>query len=726
MLTWLNSQQLAIALSVTQRQAKRIIASRAYKKQPLSVRQEKSKKGKPSYFVYWDTDNNQPATYQGDTDAIATACATEKPVLLTQPPANPHEQPSTALVCAPLAQNPAPELPTQTLPAQQERGNEPALQTAVITPLHAPIELKPAAYNDFASEIDFVETLIHRKNQDKTPQQKAAYKAQCLKAYFDSLTIDESLKPQWLALKNALQRSKFAACHQLTGVIPPKLLTVNALSLTGRKSTLTDAVTARFIEMVMTTADKNHDDHATRKLRTVVNFHRLLQKEFQSEIPLGKLYSVVRKHKLAHWFEIQDDDTGEVKMNSFFPVIPTGSLVMMDGVKSHYFEIRDAEGKFRRINAIELYDAGSRYMMAMHAYFSESSANSVDIFSRFLKGNTFAHQAVEIRPDNAGGFLNLARPIKELNNKYAVKDGFTFVFAPARAGTPKDKASLESSHKRFHKYEHYIISHFKDKKAGSYQQKNIKTGETVTIIQLDITLAELNDSGVIAEYVTEWNNKKGNFREDGVGKRWRPADRWQAHCDAHANFVFESTDIATLEIYGFEKREATISKEGVITYQTQKYQVLDRSLFSTQKSTPVKISGLSDGTLAIFHPEKEGVLLGKASPYQAPDSLTLDKVSKKKVAQIKKATDDGEYYQIESYLSDLHFEVSPAALKVLFNQGLTKELSIEIVNKPKKIDRFKHPSGMVKFNLFKIDVEERLKKPTHQVPYSNGERNEKA
>ena len=41
--------------------------------------------------------------------------------------------------------------------------------------------------------------------------------------------------------------------------------------------------------------------------------------------------------------------------------------------------------------------------------------------------NKFAHKVMKIRPDNAGGFLNLQRPLKEMNNRYARPKGFSFL-----------------------------------------------------------------------------------------------------------------------------------------------------------------------------------------------------------------------------------------------------------------------------------------------------------
>jgi hypothetical protein len=47
-------------------------------------------------------------------------------------------------------------------------------------------------------------------------------------------------------------------------------------------------------------------------------------------------------------------------------------LIQMDGCKFHYFKIRAADGAWTKTQVIECFDTGSRFMLVLEAYYSES------------------------------------------------------------------------------------------------------------------------------------------------------------------------------------------------------------------------------------------------------------------------------------------------------------------------------------------------------------------
>jgi hypothetical protein len=112
---------------------------------------------------------------------------------------------------------------------------------------------------------------------------------------------------------------------------------------------------------------------------------------------------------------------------------------------------------------IEFYDTGSRYLFVLELYFSETSLNALDLFTRFLLYGPFPQKRIRLRPDRAKGFLNLKRPIHELNIKYSLPDGFYMEPDFTGPRSPKHKVHLESSHRSLHHFEIRIIKKFADK-----------------------------------------------------------------------------------------------------------------------------------------------------------------------------------------------------------------------------------------------------------------------
>jgi len=387
----------------------------------------------------------------------------------------------------------------------------------------------------------------------------------------------------------------------------------------GRKRQLDDAIANRFIDMIEKSADAGDiKNYCTRAHRKVTYFHARLEKEFGKTINLQSLYTMLKGDKgkrLRDLMATTDDGvTGAIKPPSFFKAEPVGELIQMDGVESDFLEIWEG-GRWVKPTWIEFFDQGSRKLLAMQAYLSESSENSVAIFTHFLQENDFPCLKMRIRPDNAGGFKNLRRPMKELNDRADIPTAFMFIDNYARAGKPKDKAHLESSHRAVHQFERFIIDHFNDAIVGQYKKRK-KVGDalkTVTVTQLRISLAELNDSKIIDDYKAEHNGKAHRFTDNGIQKKWAPDDKWNEKLQQVNSFRFKPEHIELCKIYGHTKTAAKISKEGLLTYKGRKYYVEDTSLWSTHSSTPVKISRVDD-YLAFFKDSDDGKYIGKAIP----------------------------------------------------------------------------------------------------------------
>lgn len=716
MATWMTAKELGDALGLGLTRSKDIIKSRHYKKHPLTVRYEKSKKGKPTALVLWDTETNQPAT-PGDTDhAHSNPSPTSAPVFNQGDRLIPSVAGSlnSGAKSQPTQLKPSPELddagakaatgdhdglPIAAQPQKPDdyqKAQATALPKIVYMAIEdqstAPIDdLSPqeAAVGVESDEPPDFETLLHQKVCDKKKSTQRS-----LKAYYRKL-------------------------YKESGEIPPALFVDEGRCFAGKKSTLDSAIHSRFIDMVIKSSDATDIfSYYTKDQRKVTVFHENLEKEFGRKIAINQLYTVVRSCNLKRYLEMSDDEDGVQKMPGFFKAEPVGALVQMDGVEADYFEIYE-DGRWRKPIWIEFFDLGSRKLLAMHAYLSESSKNAVDIFTRFLIGNEFAHQQMNIRPDNAGGFKNLKRPIHELNRRYSVPGGFIFIDDFARAGTPKDKAHLESSHRAAHKnLERSIINHFKDRIDSQYKKQK-KIGNTlraVTVTRLKITLEELNSSGMTENYMKRHNGEKHRFTEDGMQRSWVPDDRWNAHLNANKTFRFKADDIELCKRYGYEKAVATISKEGTITYLKRKYYVENKELWSRSSSTKVKIS-LIDDHLAIFKPHDDGEYIGAAKALQAP--VKPDSIINREKAKVIKIQTENEQFSIIEELKAAGMIVGEKKVRQMIDEGLTLELTRQLLLEHH--DKYsKRPGTLLPFNQFTSDVTRLLAElnPKKLIPYA--------
>lgn len=724
MATWIDTEAFAANIFRSKRQAQDIIKARKYKGVALIVRQQPSSRGgKPAYFVLWDTTTNQPATLaEGETyEAVDN-------------PADPAD--ADGLKVLPKLATPQ---PSKTLPA-----NVAILPLAQAT---APRQMPDTQTSNLLVQAQTIPSLSREELGlggigggmdtiiDEDGNQIDPGTGEIINAQLDPLSADDFEKLLELKLKNAKPSSRralrkyYREQYAQNGVVPNALRPVNNAIAScgkagnvGRKRLLDDVVYQRFITMVKESADvTNIRTFATRAHRKVTYYHQRLEREFAIQIPINQLYSVVRSHpQLKDWLAQADDGvTGAVKPPQFFKAAPVGELVQMDGVEADYLAIWD-NGKWVTPTWIEFFDQGSRKLLAMHAYLSESSENSVDIFTRFLADNAFPCLEMSIRPDNAGGFKNLRRPMKELNLRIDRPEKFMFVDDYARAGKPKDKAHLESSHRAVHLFERFIIDHFQERIAGQYQKRKQNADgsfKTVTVTQLQISLDELNDSSLIADYMHKHNAQKHRFTDNGIQKTWIPDEKWEQALKTHDSFYWKPEHIELCRIYGHTKTVATISKDGLIQYQKQKYSVADKALWSSSSSTKIKISFV-DGKLAIFKNSDDGVLLGMALPLQAP--VYSEKAAEHKAAKVAKLNDERGYVAIAGALLDVGMVVNDSRLGKFVKDGLTFEATLYLLDQHQA--KYAKRPGLFSFNQFISDAESYLAahKPQKFVPYAAG------
>jgi hypothetical protein len=691
-------------LGLSRQGVQKIIAKGYYKKHPLATRRSDQKKGKPAYYVLWDITTNQPATKEAAAEGAAHVEIITHAVKRPVNPVMVGSGGNLSNAALPAVSDPAPTPLTAT----------PAVALVGGLPPSDPLNLPPSPNVLLQTQ---TVAIFPRKDMGVTPDQMTAETPEEVPEDFETLLFRKVQgKP---ASTQRSMRSYYRKLYAATGEIPCALFVEEGRRFAGKKSTLDMAIQSRFIDMVMKSADQGDIfNYYTQDQRKVTVFHDNLEQEFGRKIPINQLYSIVRSCNLRRYLEMPDSDTDTQKMPGFFKAEPVGALVQMDGVEADYFEIMVA-GKWRKPIWIEFMDLGSRKLLAMYAYLSESSENSVDIFCRFLRENAFAQQAMKIRPDQAGGFRNLKRPIKELNNRYAMPDGFLFIDDFARAGTPKDKAHLESSHRAAHKtLERSIINHFTDRIVGQYKKQK-KTGtnmRTVTVTQLNISLDDLNQSGMTEAYMARHNGERHRFTEDGTQRTWVPDDRWQNHLASVPHFRFKPEDIELCKIYGHPKAAATISKDGTITYQKQKFYVENTDLWSRSSPTKVKVS-LIDGGLAIFKDDDEGIYRGKAKALQAP--VRSEKLADKEKAKVAKIHIDNEQHNIIFLLKEAKMIVNEEQVRHFISLGLTLAITSQLLLDNSE-SYAKKPNTIVPFHLFSSDVKKYLAatNKTKLLPYA--------
>ena len=500
--------------------------------------------------------------------------------------------------------------------------------------------------------------------------------------------------------------------YKITGVIPKPLLlagqgVTEGRKCSGRPSALSDDVKNRFIEMVKASCDE-HDQrffYITRKARKITTYHKLLEHEFGKKISIHALRRLVHRQYLHVYLQQPDFDGTQIDKGYFNPE-QIFDLIQVDGCQFQYIKIKDKTNNWRKPQVIEFFDTGARYILVLEFYFSETNLNAIDLFSRFLLGVPIPKKRIRLRPDCAKAFLNLKRPIHELNIKYSLPQGFYMEADFSAVRSPKHKVHLESSHRSLHDFEILIIQHFKDKivktERGFMFQGNKKILVTVTC--LDITIQELRHSGMLELYRKQHNEQSHRFCQEGKTQTWVPGQRLRQYLSDQQTMQFEPDHIDAFIRYGFVKKNATVSSQKTITYNKHKYTVVvGAEKFSAHKSTPVLVSHY-DNKLYIFERGKDGVYLGEALCQPA---------SKKPKSAIKKAEKrlkQNDVEQIAGYLESRAMSVDISALIACYRDGLTFSIAKAICEaNTARYDqlgaKLDDPgrAGFVRFNAFLID-----------------------
>jgi len=548
---------------------------------------------------------------------------------------------------------------------------------------------------------------------------------------FDSLPLDDRFvillhKKIMNKTGSTKRRAKkyYMDQYRKTGIIPGPLLLAQKGIMEGRKCSgrpraLSQAIVKQFIQMVKASSDPLDDRFIfiTRDGRTIKNYHFWLEQHFDRKISLSALRRCARKEKLKTYLDKPDFDEQPDLCNCFKDE-PVFALIQVDGCRFHYLKIRAPDNTWKKPQVIEFYDTGSRNMFVLDAYFSESSQNSIDAFSQFLLSTAFPNKKIRFRPDNAKGFLNLKRPIHELNIKYSVPDGFYLKPDFSRINAPIDKVHLESSHRSFHHFEMRCIKHFEDRIVKTGPGYIFKKGkkEKIMITYLDIDLEQLRKSALLESYRRNHNEQKHYFSVDGVISAWVPAEKFGAALsDQNHMLSFGPDDVKDFIKYGFDKKKATVSKKGTITFNNRSYYVaVGKENFSRHKSTKVYISDLCD-KLLIFEFKPDGILLGEAlcrQPFSKP---------------IKQpALDANAVELIIDYLESKKMVVDRPMLIKVHHQGMTLGIAKTVYKQnqsrylaySQKLRQPEKITGNALFNAFILDCQRHLS-TEHVMPYAS-------
>lgn len=528
--------------------------------------------------------------------------------------------------------------------------------------------------------------LLHKKIMNKTGSAKRRSKKYYMDQYRKSGVIP---KPLWLAAKGIMEGRKCS----------------------GRPRALSEAIKNRFMDMVKASSDPLDDRFIfiTRNCRTIKNYHFWLQEEFNRKISLPALRRCARTQKLKTYLNKPDFDE-PTDPGVCFKDEPVFDLIQVDGCTLRYLKIRAKNNTWQKPQVIEFYDTGSRKMFVLDAYFSESSQNSIDIFSQFLLSSAFPNKKIRLRPDNAKGFLNLKRPINALNIKYSMPDGFYLQPDFSRINAPKDKVHLESSHRSLHNFEMRIIKFFQDRITKTQPGYIFKKGkkEKIMVTYLDIDLEQLRNSGLLESYRRDHNEQKHYFSVDGKISASVPAQKFDAALCQSQLLSFDPGDVKDFMKYGFDKIKATVSKKGTLTFNNRTYYVaVGTENFSRHKSSKVHISDFGD-KLLIFEYKKDGILLGEAlcrQPFAKPPK--------------QQPTLEANAVELMlAYLESQKMVVDRLALINVHHQGLTLEVAKTIYEQNQGrynayLNKLRQPekiTGKALFNAFILDCQRHLSK----------------
>jgi len=536
----------------------------------------------------------------------------------------------------------------------------------------------------------------------------------------DELTLDDRFhlllhKKLMNKQGSTLRRAKkyYKDQYWKTGIIPGPLLLaekgiMEGRRCSGRPRSLDNEARKRFIDMVKASCDPSSQDFIfiTRKARTIKNYHHWLESELKRAVSIDALRRSVKRDNLKPYLTRPDFDEDVPTPHCFKPV-PVFDLIQVDGCQCHYLKIRTDNSSWQKPQVIEWYDTGSRDMLVLDVFFSESSLNAMKLFTQFLLSTPFPQKQFRIRPDNAKGFVNLKRAFNAVNLKHSVPHGFYMEADFARIHAPKDKAHLESSHRSLHNFEIRIIKAFEDRIVKTVPGYLFRQGkkEKITVTLLDISLHELRASSLIQDYRHEHNTTKHYFSENGTITTWVPEQKLTQFLRTQKNtLVFEPQQVRSYMKYGLPKTPVTVSTKKTIRYDNRIYHVtVGADSFSNHKGTPVKISHYHD-KLFIFEPAENGILLGEALLQTPPEQPV-----KRPVIDVEKS----ELEQIIDFLEHHAMTVDRPLLIETYNKGLSLNTAKNIFNQNhtrymayrERMKQSEHVKGMAVFNAFILDCQ---------------------
>ena len=664
---WLNVKQFSEAIGIKSRRLViEIMKGSEYKGIPFQTKFEKSPRGQMQKLVLWETNNTLievvPATPKVLTQAVAVQTGGS---FLG----------GVGEVVPVYLQSEGVENAVVEIYSEQR-----------ITPIAKDGENLPPHFEDeqgvLTLEQEFKNLLDHRcRGKSKSAQQ--AMKARCRKEFKE------------------------------TGVIPRTLYEKDGRKHSGRKTELTSEIVEAFIGLVVDSAKRGEKTFVSQPMRKIRTFQTILEWQFKEKISYKSLTNLVIKHDLKKFLLMPDVENGEVaKKQSVWGSVPVGRMMQMDGVTFDYIRI-PINGKYREPTCIEIFDVGSRKMLAMDVYSGETNGNSVDIFNKLLMNNQFPcnadHDGIDFRPDNGKSFHNLKRCIMQINEGHAY-EGFLFVNDFARPYKPKDKAHLESSHRALHNFELLIIRHFADRVVETNIKNKSFGGEgeskkyrEITVTDLDITIEELRESGLIQEYVRRHNERAHQFTMEGKQQSWIPEARWQKYLKKYDRFAkFTEEDFERNRIQGYTKSLkpsiAAGSNFGQFTYNGERYKIEAgiEDKFSRANPTKVAASEIGDGVIALFNDADDGVLIGKA--YRLKGSKVSQKHLDKREEKVIKIKQDGAFAAVKKQLEEYGVKVDECEITRMIGEGLTVELTTEILasNNAIRYDVAMNPNAKLK------------------------------
>ena len=599
----------------------------------------------------------------------------------------------------------------------------------------------------FDCQMHYVLRLIERQGLGKV------CKSTVLTAYFATVYIHESIRAEWNALTNNAQRSEFAQKHHLVGTIPSRLKAEgNPKSITGRKSTVPPEAVEWIIKKVHDWADDNAEVLTATRRRTDFLLKTLLKKHLGIVLSEKQVFTIVKNHNLRQLMDKPQGTAGKKvgKKKGTYPRLPVNNLWLMDGCVPELLYIRGANGNYTKLTCIGIEDVGSRKLLGFREYYSESGSSSVNLFKQVMTENQFKKGTSEpqglisptLRPDKGSGFMtSMGACAFAIGKAYAEKYHFSIDFKEANAGSPTEKAHLESSWKSVHStYVGLVQDYFTllGKVDKTPIVSNFKRGIEMSALYLDITLEELRASCIGGEFMRLMNSRKRTFTEDNKTIDFVPDHRWARYLAGLNNddqimppppdAVFSADDEAMeiLNVFGYAKHDANVKPDMTIQYKVG-YNVPRDLGFSVTRSTPVRVSEMPDGTgrLAIFTAKEKqtktkhdfgaeflGFATVKAIGGNEEKAKHIRAKKDQKMAQVLEIAKQGTAYslilkEIQPFLSSFGTESEQKMLNNLVTMKLTPELA-RLWIFDLCLDKETGEATLIEFGKFSLDARKRL------------------